>query len=64
MLGIRIPYLVHIPVWIHVVLLACRGYFIDEQRPRAPLEVVARLPFYLATSVGLTLLMCGLGPHS
>jgi hypothetical protein len=46
------------------MLLAYWGYFVDEQRPRTPLEVVARLPSYLATLVGLMLMTCGPGPHS
>jgi hypothetical protein len=46
------------------MLLACLGYFVDEQRPHTPLEVVARLPCCLATSGALTLLTCGFDPHS
>jgi hypothetical protein len=59
MLGIRIPYLVCIP---HVE--SCLCYFIEEQRPHTPLEVVAHLSYCLATPVGFTLFACGLGPHS
>jgi hypothetical protein len=51
-LGIRIPYLFCIPPWSHVVLLACWGYFVDEQRSHTPLKVVAHLPCCLATLDG------------
>jgi hypothetical protein len=44
--------------------LACWGYFIDEQRPHTPLEVVARLPYCLSMLGGSTLLSCGFDPHS
>jgi hypothetical protein len=38
--------------------LTCWGYFVDEQGPHTPLEVVARLPWCLATPGELTLLTC------
>jgi hypothetical protein len=46
------------------MLLTCWGYFVDEQRPHTPLEVVAHLPFCLTTPGGSTLLTCGFDPHS
>jgi hypothetical protein len=46
------------------MLLACWGYFIDEQRSHTPLEVVARLLCCLTTLVGLMLLTCGPDTHS
>jgi hypothetical protein len=49
MLGVRIPYLVCVPYMESCVLLACWGYFVDEQRPCTPLEVVVCLPCYHAT---------------
>jgi hypothetical protein len=64
MLGIRIPYLVCVPRMELRRIAGLLGYFIDEQRPHAPLEVVARLPCCLATPVGLMLLTCELSPHS
>jgi hypothetical protein len=46
--------------------LACWGYSIEEQRLHTLFGIVdmmARLPCYLATLGGSTLLTCGLGPH-
>jgi hypothetical protein len=44
------------------MFLACWSYFIDEQRPCTPLEVVAHLPYYLAMLAGLALLTCRPAP--
>jgi hypothetical protein len=43
--------------------LACWVYFIDEQRPRTPLAMVANLPCYLTMPGGSMLLMCGFDLH-
>jgi hypothetical protein len=64
MLSIRISYLICIPRQSHTALLAHWGFFVDEQRPHTPLEVVVRLPCCLAAPIGLTLLTFGSSPHS
>jgi hypothetical protein len=64
MLGIRISYLICVPRVESHLIAGSVVLFVDEQRACIPLEVVAHLPCYLITLVGLMLLTLRSGPHS